>query len=99
MKRNVTSAALCLRRLVEDESGQDLIEYALVAALVGLGAVASPAQSEHETCGGLCSGDDFHEQRRLDNKKGSNPSHGLTWERIAAVAGWTSATRASDRPH
>jgi pilus assembly protein Flp/PilA len=24
-----------------DESGQDLIEYALVAALVGLGAVAS----------------------------------------------------------
>lgn len=27
--------------LVADESGQDLIEYALVAALVGLGAVAS----------------------------------------------------------
>ena len=27
--------------LVSDESGQDLIEYALVAALVGLGAVAS----------------------------------------------------------
>ncbi len=26
---------------VSDESGQDLIEYALVAALVGLGAVAS----------------------------------------------------------
>jgi pilus assembly protein Flp/PilA len=26
---------------VADESGQDLIEYALVAALVGLGAVAS----------------------------------------------------------
>jgi len=25
----------------KDESGQDLIEYALVAALVGLGAVAS----------------------------------------------------------
>jgi pilus assembly protein Flp/PilA len=27
--------------LMNDESGQDLIEYALVAALVGLGAVAS----------------------------------------------------------
>ena len=27
--------------LVCDESGQDLIEYALVAALVGLGAVGS----------------------------------------------------------
>ncbi len=27
--------------LTHDESGQDLIEYALVAALVGLGAVAS----------------------------------------------------------
>lgn len=30
-----------LKSLVHDESGQDLIEYALVAALVGLGAVAS----------------------------------------------------------
>lgn len=29
------------RDLLVDESGQDLIEYALVAALVGLGAVAS----------------------------------------------------------
>jgi pilus assembly protein Flp/PilA len=27
--------------LLQDESGQDLIEYALVAALVGLGAVAA----------------------------------------------------------
>jgi len=27
--------------LMNDESGQDLIEYALVAALVGLGAVAA----------------------------------------------------------
>ena len=26
---------------VKDESGQDLIEYALVAALLGLGAIAS----------------------------------------------------------
>jgi pilus assembly protein Flp/PilA len=30
-----------LSNLANDESGQDLIEYALVAALVGLGAVAS----------------------------------------------------------
>ena len=30
-----------LCRFVKDESGQDLIEYALVAALVGLGAVAA----------------------------------------------------------
>ena len=32
---------LLLNNLITDESGQDLIEYALVAALVGLGAVAS----------------------------------------------------------
>jgi pilus assembly protein Flp/PilA len=30
-----------IRNLLSDESGQDLIEYALVAALVGLGAVAA----------------------------------------------------------
>ena len=30
-----------LSNLVNDESGQDLIEYALVAGLLGLGAVAS----------------------------------------------------------
>jgi pilus assembly protein Flp/PilA len=30
-----------MNRFVSDESGQDLIEYALVAALVGLGSVAS----------------------------------------------------------
>jgi pilus assembly protein Flp/PilA len=30
-----------LNNLMTNESGQDLIEYALVAALVGLGAVAS----------------------------------------------------------
>ena len=30
-----------LKNLVVEESGQDLIEYALVAALVGLGAVAA----------------------------------------------------------
>ena len=30
-----------LQNLITEESGQDLIEYALVAALVGLGSVAS----------------------------------------------------------
>ncbi len=30
-----------IRNLWKDESGQDLIEYALVAALIALGAVAS----------------------------------------------------------
>jgi pilus assembly protein Flp/PilA len=30
-----------LKSLISEESGQDLIEYALVAALVGLGSVAS----------------------------------------------------------
>jgi pilus assembly protein Flp/PilA len=30
-----------LKLFVQDESGQDLIEYALVAALVGLGAVGA----------------------------------------------------------
>ncbi len=32
---------LHLAALVNEDSGQDLIEYALVAALVGLGAVAA----------------------------------------------------------
>jgi len=30
-----------LKNLIAEESGQDLIEYALVAALVGLGAVTA----------------------------------------------------------
>ncbi|HEX3569476.1 MAG TPA: Flp family type IVb pilin [Acidobacteriaceae bacterium] len=30
-----------IRKFLKDESGQDLIEYALVAALVGLGSVAA----------------------------------------------------------
>jgi len=30
-----------IRALVRDESGQDLIEYALVAALIALGAIVS----------------------------------------------------------
>lgn len=37
----MTSIKSLLNNLVNDESGQDLIEYALVAALVGLGAVVS----------------------------------------------------------
>jgi pilus assembly protein Flp/PilA len=32
---------LMLIALIQDESGQDLIEYALVAGLIGLGAVAA----------------------------------------------------------
>ncbi len=30
-----------VRAIMNDESGQDLIEYALVAGLIGLGAVAA----------------------------------------------------------
>lgn len=30
-----------LKNLLRDDSGQDLIEYALVAALIGLGATAA----------------------------------------------------------
>ena len=37
----MTNLKNLLKNLANDESGQDLIEYALVAALVGLGAVAS----------------------------------------------------------
>jgi pilus assembly protein Flp/PilA len=36
-----TNVLKVLRSLHHDESGQDLIEYALVAALIALGAVAS----------------------------------------------------------
>jgi pilus assembly protein Flp/PilA len=35
------AVTLALRDLLHDDSGQDLIEYALVAALVALGAVAA----------------------------------------------------------
>jgi pilus assembly protein Flp/PilA len=38
MKQN---AEQMFRKLLADESGQDLIEYALVAALIGLGSVAA----------------------------------------------------------
>jgi pilus assembly protein Flp/PilA len=33
--------AIVLHAIMNDESGQDLIEYALVAGLIGLGAVAA----------------------------------------------------------
>jgi len=35
------AVAKVFARLIEDESGQDMIEYALMAALISLGAVAS----------------------------------------------------------
>jgi len=37
----MTTLKQMLRNLVKDESGQDLIEYALIAALIALGAVAA----------------------------------------------------------
>ena len=37
----MTSKQNLVSRFIADESGQDLIEYALVAALVGLGAIAT----------------------------------------------------------
>lgn len=36
-----TNMKQLLKKLIAEDSGQDLIEYALVAALVGLGSVAS----------------------------------------------------------
>jgi pilus assembly protein Flp/PilA len=38
MRKHITNAFVAF---IHDESGQDLIEYALVAGLVGLGAVAA----------------------------------------------------------
>jgi pilus assembly protein Flp/PilA len=40
-KQQMKNIKQLLSNLVKEESGQDLIEYALVAALVGLGAVAA----------------------------------------------------------
>jgi pilus assembly protein Flp/PilA len=37
----MTNMKQILKNLITEESGQDLIEYALVAALVGLGSVAA----------------------------------------------------------
>ncbi len=41
MSFHLKAAAQMFERLLRDESGQDLIEYALVAALIGLGAVVT----------------------------------------------------------
>jgi pilus assembly protein Flp/PilA len=41
MENNMKNLNQILKNLISEESGQDLIEYALVAALVGLGSVAS----------------------------------------------------------
>jgi pilus assembly protein Flp/PilA len=35
----------CIRKCAKDESGQDLIEYALVALLIALGAIAGMGQA------------------------------------------------------
>ena len=37
----MTKFTQLLKTLIVEDSGQDLIEYALVAALVGLGSIAS----------------------------------------------------------
>jgi pilus assembly protein Flp/PilA len=39
--KNMANVKQLLKELVKEDSGQDLIEYALVAALVGLGSVAA----------------------------------------------------------
>jgi pilus assembly protein Flp/PilA len=38
-QRNLAAAGEAVRRLARDESGQDMIEYVLVAALIGLGTL------------------------------------------------------------
>lgn len=38
-QRSVNAAHMALQRLLREESGQDLIEYALIAALIGLGTL------------------------------------------------------------
>ena len=40
-KHKMKNMKQLVKNLVNEDSGQDLIEYALVAALVGLGAVAA----------------------------------------------------------
>jgi pilus assembly protein Flp/PilA len=37
----MTNYREALKNLLKDDSGQDLIEYALVAGLIGLGAIAA----------------------------------------------------------
>lgn len=40
-EKNMNSIRNFIHNLLQDESGQDLIEYALVAALIGVGAIAA----------------------------------------------------------
>jgi pilus assembly protein Flp/PilA len=40
-RRNSMSTKQLMKNLLNDESGQDLIEYALVAAVIALGAIAA----------------------------------------------------------
>jgi len=40
-RKNMEHVKQLVKNLMTDDSGQDLIEYALVAALVGLGSVAA----------------------------------------------------------
>jgi pilus assembly protein Flp/PilA len=44
-----------LSNLVKDESGQDLIEYALVAAIIALGATAAMTSLASTLSGGFTS--------------------------------------------
>ena len=39
--KNINTMNTLMKNLVNDESGQDLIEYALAACLIGLAAVSS----------------------------------------------------------
>jgi pilus assembly protein Flp/PilA len=38
-QRNVSAARKAMQRLLREESGQDLIEYALIATVIGLGTL------------------------------------------------------------
>jgi len=40
-KKTMSKANKLFTKLMQDDSGQDLIEYALVAGLIGLGAVVA----------------------------------------------------------
>jgi pilus assembly protein Flp/PilA len=40
-RNSMSSTKQLMKNLLNDESGQDLIEYALVAAIIALGAIAA----------------------------------------------------------
>ena len=61
-----------LKKFMSDESGQDLIEYALVAALVGLGSVAA-MNGLANAIGNTFNGVGLpYQRRRLRKDKASN---------------------------